>query len=67
MAYGPDEAESFGRVASLVGRVLKGATPAELPFEQPTLFRFVVNEKTAKSMGFNVPPSLLARADEIIE
>ena len=67
MSYGPDDGESFGRVAALVGRILKGATPAELPFEQPTLFRFVVNAKTAKSIGFEVPALLLARADEVIE
>jgi putative ABC transport system substrate-binding protein len=67
MSYGPDDGESFGRVAALVGRILKGATPAELPFEQPTLFRFVINVSTAKSIGFEVPASLLARADEVIE
>jgi putative tryptophan/tyrosine transport system substrate-binding protein len=67
MSYGPDLDESFDRVAALVDRILKGANPAELPFEQPTLFRFVLNLKTAKSIGFEVPASLLARADEVIE
>jgi len=67
MSYGPDMDESFGRVAALVDRILKGARPAELPFEQPTLFKFVLNLKTAKSIGLEVPPSLLARADEVIE
>jgi putative ABC transport system substrate-binding protein len=67
MSYGPDLNESFDRVAALVDRILKGAKPAELPFEQPTLFRFVLNLKTAKSIGFEVPASLLARADEVIE
>jgi putative ABC transport system substrate-binding protein len=67
MSYGPDDQESFGRVAALVGRILKGAKPAELPFEQPTLFRFALNLKTAKALGLTVPPSLLARADEVIE
>ena len=67
MSYGPDLNESFDRVAALVDRILKGAKPAELPFEQPTLFRFVLNLKTAKSIGFEIPASLLARADEVIE
>jgi putative tryptophan/tyrosine transport system substrate-binding protein len=67
MSYGPDVNESFDRVAALVDRILKGAKTAELPFEQPTLFRFVLNLTTAKSIGFDVPPSLLARADEVIE
>ncbi len=67
MSYGADLDESFDRVASLVDRVLRGTTPAELPCEQPTLFRFAINLKTAKSIGLEVPPSLLARADEVIE
>jgi len=67
MSYGPDWDESFDRVAALVDRILKGAKPAELPFEQPTLFRFVLNLKTAKSIGFEAPASLIARADEVIE
>jgi putative tryptophan/tyrosine transport system substrate-binding protein len=67
MSYGPDLDESFGRVASLADRILKGAKPAELPFEQPTLFPFVLNLKTAKSLGLEIPPTLLARADEVIE
>jgi putative tryptophan/tyrosine transport system substrate-binding protein len=67
MSYGPDLNESLARVAALVDRVLKGAKPAELPFEQPTLFRFVLNLKTAKSLGLNVPSTLLTLADEVIE
>jgi putative ABC transport system substrate-binding protein len=67
MSYGPDLNESFARMAALVDRILKGAKPAELPFEQPTLFRFVLNLKTAKALGLTVAPSLLARADEVIE
>ena len=67
MSYGPDLDESFDRVGALVDRILKGAKPAELPFEQPTLFHFVLNLKTAKSIGFEAPASLLARADEVIE
>lgn len=67
MSYGPYSDESFGRVAVLVDRILKGAKPAELPFEQPTLFRFVINLKTAKLIGLEIPESLLVRADEVIE
>src|SRR5438876_2466087 len=67
MSYGPDLNESFARVAALVDRILKGARPAELPFEQPTLFRFVLNLKTAKSLGLTVPLTLQALADEVVE
>ena len=67
MSYGPDDRESFGRVAALVDRILKGSKPAELPFEQPTLFRFALNLNTAKALGLTVPPTLLTRADEVIE
>jgi putative tryptophan/tyrosine transport system substrate-binding protein len=67
MSYGPDLDESFGRVAGLVDRILKGARPAELPFEQPTLFPFVLNLRTANAVGLTIPPTLLARADEVIE
>src|SRR5207247_8164638 len=67
MSYGPDLDESFSRVAALIDRILKGAKPAELPFEQPTRFRFVINLKTAKALGIEVPLMLLATADEVIE
>jgi putative ABC transport system substrate-binding protein len=67
MSYGPDLNESLARVAALVDRILKGAKPAELPFEQPTRFRFVLNLKTAKSLGLTVPLTLHASADEVIE
>jgi putative ABC transport system substrate-binding protein len=67
MSYSMDLEEGFGRVAALVDRILKGAKPAELPIEQPTRFRFVLNLKTAKALGLDVPPTLLARADEVIE
>jgi len=67
MSYGPDLDESFDRVAALVDRILKGAKPADLPFEQPTLFRFALNLKTARELGLTIPPTLLAQADELIE
>jgi len=67
MSYGPDLNESLARVAALVDRILKGTKPADLPFEQPTLFRFVLNLKTAKSIGLTVPLTLHASADEVIE
>jgi putative ABC transport system substrate-binding protein len=67
MSYGPDLEETFERVAVLVVRILKGSAPAELPFEQPTRFHLAVNLKTAAAMGLTVPPSILARADEVIE
>jgi putative tryptophan/tyrosine transport system substrate-binding protein len=67
MSYGPDLNESLARVAALVDRILKGAKPADLPFEQPTLFRLVLNLKTAKSLGLAVPLTLQASANEVIE
>ena len=67
MSYGPDFKESFERAASLVDRIFKGAKPADLPFEEPTKYLFVVNLKTAKSIGLELPPNLLALADEVIE
>jgi putative tryptophan/tyrosine transport system substrate-binding protein len=67
MSYGLDLDESFDLLGGLVDRILKGAKPAELPFEQPTRFRFVLNLKTAKSIGFEVPTTMLASADEVIE
>lgn len=67
MSYGLDLDESFARVAALVDRILKGAKPAELPFEQPTLFKFAINTRAAKAIGLDVPPLLLARADEVFD
>jgi putative tryptophan/tyrosine transport system substrate-binding protein len=67
MAYGVDLHESFGRAASYVDKILKGAKPADLPLEQPTKFELVVNLKTAKALGIALPASLLSQADELIE
>lgn len=67
MSYGPDLKESFERAAALVARIFGGAKPADLPFEQPTLYTFALNLKTAQSMGLQIPPTLLALADEVIE
>jgi putative ABC transport system substrate-binding protein len=67
MSYGPDLTESLERAAALVDRIFKGAKPADLPFEQPTRYPFLLNLKTAKSIGLEIPPTLLALADEVIE
>ncbi|MBY0611439.1 MAG: ABC transporter substrate-binding protein [Beijerinckiaceae bacterium] len=67
LSYGPDFAPLYGRAADYVDRIARGATPAELPMEQPTRFNLVINLGTAKKIGLEVPASLLARADEVIE
>jgi putative ABC transport system substrate-binding protein len=67
MSYGPDITEMFDRAAELAFRILKGAKPAQLPLETPTRFVLAINLETAKKIGLTIPPSLLARADDVIE
>jgi ABC-type uncharacterized transport system substrate-binding protein len=67
LSYGIEQVDVFRQAASYVDRILRGTKPAELPMQAPTNYKTVVNLKTAKALGLDVPPSLLVRADEVIE
>ena len=67
MSYGSDLAECFERAVALADRILKGAKPGDLPFEQPTRYKFAINVKTAKTLGLEIPQSVMALADIVIE
>jgi putative ABC transport system substrate-binding protein len=67
LSYGPDPVDEFRRAASYVDRILRGEKPGDLPVQFPTKFEMVVNRKTATALGLAIPPSILLRADEVIE
>jgi putative tryptophan/tyrosine transport system substrate-binding protein len=67
MSYGANQRDTYVRLATYANRLLRGAKPADLPIEQPTKFELVMNAKTAKALGLTIPPSVLLRADRVIE
>ena len=67
MCYGPSFSDLWRRAATYVDKILKGAKPADLPVEQPTTYQFIINLRTAKTIGLTIPRSLLVRADRLIE
>jgi ABC-type uncharacterized transport system substrate-binding protein len=67
MAYGPDAPDQYRQEGRMIAKILKGTKPADLPVERPTKFYFLINVKTARTLGLTIPPSLLARADQVIQ